>query len=1272
MNVKDLSLEHKLRPDLKEKLIKIKERAKPILDKIIEVFPEYTIHDIRHSEKVLNILGWFIPDRLIEAMSPWEVFFLACAAVLHDIGMIRFSDKEKTSENEIRKEHHKRSEIYINTHWSDLGFDDSHQAFIVGRICKGHRERPKDQEEYKPNQKYKTGPKEENNINVPMLVMFLQIADALDLDFERAPLEYYEKIYPRLDDKGIQEWERQLGTSGVSPSTRGHFIEIDITKIRDPRLVKACRKVKEDIQDAIDELLTLHLHHYIGYANDIFPRIVLIEPNLNVEIDRFVIVDFDIFPFIKLEEKFKENKIRQVFPSEDELDLVYFDYKSANELKSILETENCCLLSGPISSRKTTFALSFAKRLEQEYSTFYLEAREEVNYEELLLKIAPYDHSAMLFIIDDCHKAPNKVGKFINAIKLKVKKAKFLFISTEVPREVFERKEYDFFRILKKVKYITDPEKADDFKNVFMGIIEQFCLFNKIKDYKTRIGDINDIIKKCEKNFWLLNALLKEWKYTEELLSEVPMERIYDAFYEQYLAYGENIRHKRYVLAALSAIYQFGLPIPEEFLDAQGLNIYGSELEKTFNAMKRGLIFEQEGFYTIGSHPFFSEMVLRVLDSKNKLMILKEGGYFSQSRNDFTVEICRKYLSRVKDTKLLHAIYKSREIDIGKKLVEDETSINIIKEYLMGLKSYVTISMNLRILCKLRIAKEVRNALLTDDVLAEWSKNISMNGPDALNSLSRELYIFQREKRIIFLRKIEIDNIKFLYKEKISKVDIDTIFDLMKYFGEEFSNKVLSQLTEEEIKKVFFNSKDSRLYNFFINIRRLPRHFWEAWSEYLREAKKAGLFQWLSCESTNLIEIGKYVRITYWHKDLQPIYNRFFFTTWLYLYKLKNANLEEISRFISDIVSIKYKKNPLMGQNLACSIINPIGYPPLNYKGLIFDLDTLRLLRKAQLLIAQGRIYQVNSSHFYVKGFHGTYHVYIENDVIKCLCLRYKNKGICSHSVAVLLLLIKNEFSSMSERKIKESSLKGIQKFLQVADEMGRNDLRESIARIMEDSQFSLIEKFNEASLSDIGYFLWNLPHRNLAKYADFVTKNVNLIAKMKEAKIEEIIFVLWNLFEGDSLNPVIFNERILLDNLNREGRIGEKLALIGLFEYVDPDLVKKVDLSVIKSDIVNLESEVKRWFKGRRKRRATGLRINLRRELFSTFLFLFGIKGLRRIDEKYCFSVITSLKLKIERLIYQLESEREALEKIGKMNDKRKNLYNDVIRWLTCKCEKS
>ena len=106
-----------------------------------------------------------IPDNLKDRLNIYEIYFLIASTYLHDIGMVNFpglcdvsgdNKKEDLAEN-IRNRHHLRSEEYITKNYKDLMIDDSHQATIIGRICRGHRkENLGDMNLFDPNLIYKS------------------------------------------------------------------------------------------------------------------------------------------------------------------------------------------------------------------------------------------------------------------------------------------------------------------------------------------------------------------------------------------------------------------------------------------------------------------------------------------------------------------------------------------------------------------------------------------------------------------------------------------------------------------------------------------------------------------------------------------------------------------------------------------------------------------------------------------------------------------------------------------------------------------------------------------------------------------------------------------------------------------------------------------------------------------------------------------------------------------------------------------------------------
>jgi hypothetical protein len=268
-------------------LKRIEEKAEPLLSRIVETFPEYTIHDIRHSKEVIKNLNLVIPDTLKAKLNEYEIYFLIACAYLHDIGMVNFpefikeEDFKEFSENEkrrntevadeeiirgyIRENHHLRSEEFIVKHFKNLSIEDEHQASIIGRICRGHREENlHDRNLFKPDRGYKNFP-----INIPLLAAFLRVADELDLTFERTPAIIYELIQPK-EPISKEEWEKHLSVAGVVLSSEDSSLIKASATCKNPKIHRTLKRLETRITKELEDLLD-HLYQYREFRRDL-PR----------------------------------------------------------------------------------------------------------------------------------------------------------------------------------------------------------------------------------------------------------------------------------------------------------------------------------------------------------------------------------------------------------------------------------------------------------------------------------------------------------------------------------------------------------------------------------------------------------------------------------------------------------------------------------------------------------------------------------------------------------------------------------------------------------------------------------------------------------------------------------------------------------------------------------------------------------------------------------------------------------------------------------------
>jgi len=73
--------------------------AEALLDRIIETFPTYTLHNRRHAYNVVKIMGELLGDK-IQEISALETAILILSAYYHDIGMVFTSDERENLRRE--------------------------------------------------------------------------------------------------------------------------------------------------------------------------------------------------------------------------------------------------------------------------------------------------------------------------------------------------------------------------------------------------------------------------------------------------------------------------------------------------------------------------------------------------------------------------------------------------------------------------------------------------------------------------------------------------------------------------------------------------------------------------------------------------------------------------------------------------------------------------------------------------------------------------------------------------------------------------------------------------------------------------------------------------------------------------------------------------------------------------------------------------------------------------------------------------------------------
>ncbi|HZR57481.1 MAG TPA: ATP-binding protein [Terriglobales bacterium] len=279
-----------------------------LIGKLEGIFTTYTKHDISHIDSMLKMLKWLIPPSTSEKMTSSDWLLIVLAIYLHDLGMLVTAEEfEKRDENPEYKKWfeslHKTNEgkEYIaRTHrmtptekqrfffqeFVRMGHASRIREWITGRhsrtwgikvkpiadavaglleplpnrfrqylgdVCESHHANDLDRTEkfplYAP-----CGSDDAAVVNVQYAAILLRTTDLLHVTQDRTPSIMFQIV--RLSDpKGVDEWDKQLGTFSVRPRKR----EIDE---KDPESSNI--QISADFRE---ERPLFALQEYIAYAN---------------------------------------------------------------------------------------------------------------------------------------------------------------------------------------------------------------------------------------------------------------------------------------------------------------------------------------------------------------------------------------------------------------------------------------------------------------------------------------------------------------------------------------------------------------------------------------------------------------------------------------------------------------------------------------------------------------------------------------------------------------------------------------------------------------------------------------------------------------------------------------------------------------------------------------------------------------------------------------------------------------------------------------------
>ena len=219
--------------------------ASEMLPKINRVFANYTGHGIEHSVNVMQYMYDLVTD--ISAVSDLEITCLIYAALLHDIGMAaNETEIEAIKKDELNYYGRKYSVIYDKYQNETIALQEcvrlvhgertldhiehmEKRLFIIPEYtnCSFQEELAKICQAHTMNREWilqnldSDQVKGKDELNAQYVAMLLRIADYLDIDEKRAPIELYRFLAPV--GFGDEEWRQHYIIENKDKVVRDHI-----------------------------------------------------------------------------------------------------------------------------------------------------------------------------------------------------------------------------------------------------------------------------------------------------------------------------------------------------------------------------------------------------------------------------------------------------------------------------------------------------------------------------------------------------------------------------------------------------------------------------------------------------------------------------------------------------------------------------------------------------------------------------------------------------------------------------------------------------------------------------------------------------------------------------------------------------------------------------------------------------------------------------------------------------------------------------------------
>ncbi|MFL5658182.1 MAG: TIR domain-containing protein [Ktedonobacteraceae bacterium] len=292
------------------------------------------------------------------------------------------------------------------------------------------------------------------------------------------------------------------------------------------------------------------------------------------------------------------------FPTERdfEQDLVYLSETYVTHIKKFLQEKKRALLVGPSAAGKTVLALALAKRLEEKenFQVAYKDVSQQVKVGDgrtWLELVHAHDRERVLYILDNCHLAPEEVHEFCFQWEGKPPEhAQCILISRPSvgEQDAFPGVINGYLEVCADEKIKIRPV------DLYWGVIEKYATAYRRQNpnrYGALENDSAELLKtQHAHNLVVSKSRLEAWYTVGGRLSNVKQDVVYRALKGKYLATGGK------ALPALCVLRQFEIRAHNFFVETKLPRENVSQLERQ-KLLSRSTVQNYGVLYDLVFHP---------------------------------------------------------------------------------------------------------------------------------------------------------------------------------------------------------------------------------------------------------------------------------------------------------------------------------------------------------------------------------------------------------------------------------------------------------------------------------------------------------------------------------------------------------------------------------------------------------------------------------------------------------------------------------------------